>query len=324
VWIRKILASHQLFTYNHYSKSIDIRIYAFSTESKTSRLFVMKSILYVTDLYYKAKGRNYYEEDLYITAHLKDHFNVLICHPHQVLEFLDVADMIIIRNSGSIIYYKEYYEQFVEEARYRNVTVFNSLDGKGDMQGKKYLLELTQAGFPVIPTIEHTENLDLNILGEVSRYIVKPKFGADSIGMKILAKDALNNQELQGMLVQPFINFNYELSFYFLNNQFEYALYAPNKSKRWELEEFIPNETDLDFARKFIQWNNMECGIQRVDACRLSNGDLLLVELEDLNPFLSLDKLSDTNKNQFIEHFITAIAQHDQILTTEENESIDQ
>jgi len=284
----------------------------------------MKSILYVTDLYYKAKGRNYYEEDLYITSCFKDHFNVLICHPHQVLEFLDVADMIIIRNSGSIIYYKEYYEKFVEEARYRNVTVFNSLDGKGDMLGKQYLLELTQLGFPVIPTIEHTDDLDISILGEAARYIVKPKFGADSIGMKVLAKDALHNQDLQGMLVQPFISFNYELSFYFLNNQFEYALYAPNKSKRWELEEFIPNETDLDFARKFVQWNNMECGIQRVDACRLPNGSLLLVELEDLNPFLSLDKLSESNKVQFVENFITAIAQHDQILTTEENESIDQ
>ncbi|OJJ14885.1 hypothetical protein BKI52_40740 [marine bacterium AO1-C] len=284
----------------------------------------MKSILYVTDLYYKAKGRNYYEEDLYITSCLKDHFNILICHPHQVLEFLEVADMIIIRNSGSVIYYKEYYEKFVKEARDRNVTVFNSLDGKADMQGKQYLLELTNADFSVIPTIEHAEEMDLSILGDASRYIVKPKFGADSIGMKILSKDALNNPNLHGMLVQPFINFNYELSFYFLNNQFEYALYAPNKSKRWELEEFIPNETDLDFARQFIQWNNMECGIQRVDACRLPNGRLLLVELEDLNPFLSLDKLSDTNKKQFIENFITAIVQHDQILSTEESESIDQ
>ncbi len=281
----------------------------------------MKSILYVTDLYYKAKGRNYYEEDLYITSCFREHFNVLIGHPQQVMEFLDIADMIIIRNSGSIIYYKEYYEKFVEEARERNVTVFNSLDGKADMQGKQYLLELTKAGFPVIPTIEHTEDLDLSVLGEASRYIVKPKFGADSIGMKILSKDALNNPDLQGMLVQPFVNFNYELSFYFLNNKFEYALYAPNKSKRWELEEFIPNETDLDFARKFIRWNDMECGIQRVDACRLPNGDLLLVELEDLNPFLSLDKLSDTNKAQFVEQFVTAIAQHDQILSTETPES---
>lgn len=298
---------------------MDIRIYAFLICACLSNLLIMKSILYVTDLYYKAKGRNYYEEDLLITSHFKDHFNVLICHPHQVMEFLDVAEMIIIRNSGSVIYYKDYYDQFVEEARDRKLTVFNSLDGKGDMQGKQYLLELTQAGFPVIPTIEHLDDLD--ILGDTPRYIVKPKFGADSIGMKILAKDALVNQELGSMLIQPFVTFNYELSFYFLNNQFEYALYAPNKSKRWELEEFIPNDTDLEFARKFIQWNDMECGIQRVDACRLPDGSLLLVELEDLNPFLSLDCLSDARKQQFIDNFVNAVVQHDQILSTEENES---
>lgn len=28
----------------------------------------MKKILYLTDLYYQAKGRNYYEEDIYITG----------------------------------------------------------------------------------------------------------------------------------------------------------------------------------------------------------------------------------------------------------------
>lgn len=34
----------------------------------------MKKVLYLTDLYYKAKGRNYYEEDIFITRILKDYF----------------------------------------------------------------------------------------------------------------------------------------------------------------------------------------------------------------------------------------------------------
>ncbi len=40
-----------------------------------------KKILYMTDLYYKAKGRNYYEEDLFITSILKDHFDIVLCNP---------------------------------------------------------------------------------------------------------------------------------------------------------------------------------------------------------------------------------------------------
>ena len=41
----------------------------------------MKKILYLTDLYYEAKGRKYYEEDIYITGKLKDYFDVVLCNP---------------------------------------------------------------------------------------------------------------------------------------------------------------------------------------------------------------------------------------------------
>ena len=34
----------------------------------------MKSILYLTDLFYEAKGRNYYEEDLFIIKQLQEWF----------------------------------------------------------------------------------------------------------------------------------------------------------------------------------------------------------------------------------------------------------
>ncbi len=51
----------------------------------------------------------------------------------------------------------------------------------------------------------------------------------------------------------------------------------------------------------------MKRGIQRVDACKLKDGSLLLVELEDLNPFLSLDLLSEKTKNGFINKFVSAL-----------------
>ena len=68
-----------------------------------------------------------------------------------------------------------------------------------------------------------------------------------------------------------------------------------------------PVPGDLLFAEKFIRWNDMARGIVRVDGCRLPDGSLLLVELEDLNPFLSLDVLSETKREQFINNFITAL-----------------
>ncbi|MFD9472631.1 hypothetical protein [Streptomyces goshikiensis] len=46
-------------------------------------------------------------------------------------------------------------------------------------------------------------------------------------------------------------------------------------------------------------------GIQRVDACRAPSGELLLVELEDLNPYLSLDLVAPEVRDAFV----TALAQ---------------
>lgn len=275
----------------------------------------MKSILYITDLYYQAKGRDYASEDLYITSQLKTYFNLLICHPQQAIDFVHIADMIIVRNSGPVIYYQEYFDEFLATIDDPSIVIFNSMDGKADIHGKQYLLELTQNNFPVIPTIDKLDDLD--ILGDVPHYVLKPKLGADSVGMKIVAKSAVSQHDLTDMLIQPFVSFSYEASFYYLNGKFQYALYAPDKKKRWELQELIPNDTDLAFAQQFITWNNMDWGIQRVDACRLPNSNWLLLELEDLNPFLSIDKLSETRRQEFMDNFIEAIKQQQEFLVVD-------
>lgn len=263
------------------------------------------TVLYLTDLYYPAKGRNYYEEDLYIISQLTEHFNILIGHPQQALAFLDKADFMVFRNTGPVAYYQEYFNDFVDAVKQKGVPTFNSFDGKADMKGKQYLLDLFEQDFPVIPTIDNINKLHL--LPNSDQYIIKLKNGADSIGMEKVSKEELNKIKLDDKLIQPFINFEYEVSFYFINDEFQYALHAPDKSKRWELTAFKASEEDLKFAQRFIDWNSMQRGIQRVDACKLKDGSLLLVELEDLNPFLSLDALSEENRDKFIQNFIQAL-----------------
>lgn len=265
----------------------------------------MKTILYLTDLYYKANGRNYYEEDLFITSKLKDHFNLLIGHPHQAISLLDCADVVVFRNTGPVIGYQDYFNKFVSVVKEKDILTFNSFDGKADMLGKKYLVDLTRHGFPVIPTVEHMDEIDG--LQTPEKYVVKLKNGADSIGMEILTKEELFKLQPEGKLIQPYLDFKYEVSFYYLNDRFQYALYAPNKHNRWELTEYKPTVADLEFADQFIGWNDIEHGITRVDACRLPNGSLLLVELEDLNPILSIGLLEEEKRGEFIENFINAL-----------------
>ncbi len=269
----------------------------------------MHTLLYLTDLYYKAKGRNYYEEDLKITSQLKEHFNILIAHPQQALALLDKADLIVFRNTGPVGAYQEYFNEFMKQVQEKKLLTFNSFDGKADMKGKQYLLDLYEMDYPVIPTVDNFGGLAKFPASE--QYIVKLRNGADSIGMELLTHKELFLKNPQDKLIQPFIDFDYEVSFYFLNNVFQYALYAPDKDKRWDLQEYEATLEDLSFANSFIEWNNMERGITRVDACRQKDGKLLLVELEDLNPFLSIDLLSETRRISFLNNFIKSLKEMD-------------
>ncbi len=263
------------------------------------------SILYLTDFFYPANGREYYKEDLYIISQLKDDFEILICHPLDSKNYEKLVDIVIFRNTGSVMYYKQCFEDFVSRANSNSVVTYNEMIGKADMLGKQHLLDLTTLQYPVIPTVESFN--DIGLLPPSEKYMLKLKNGADSIGMKSLTYKELINENIQDYIIQPFIDFIYEVSFYFIDHEFQYALYAPDKTKRWDLKEYTTTKQDLEFANKFIKWNNINHGIQRVDACRLKSGKLLLVELEDLNPFLSIEALEEVKKQKFISAFKESI-----------------
>ena len=264
-----------------------------------------RTVLYLTDLYFEAKGRSYFQEDLYLIARLRDEFEIIICHPCDSEKFEKLTDIVVFRNTGPVMNYETYFGSFVKRINTDGILSYNSMDGKADMKGKEYLLTLTQESYPTIPTVERIE--DLAYLPLVEKYIVKPKNGADSIGMHVVDHTLLSTVDLTGSIVQPFIDFDYEVSFYFVDQDFQYSLYAPDKAQRWNLQLYQPNKIDLSFAIQFVKWNSLSHGIQRVDACRLQDGSLLLVELEDLNPYLSIDLLPNQLKENFVNNFRDSI-----------------
>ncbi|MFB6549540.1 MULTISPECIES: hypothetical protein [unclassified Streptomyces] len=266
------------------------------------------SVLYVTDLAYEARGRRYCDEDIFLTSRLREDFDLALCHPGEAAALLDAFDAVVVRNSGPVLGYQAAYDAFRERAAERGTRVYNQLTGRADMAGKQYLLDLTDAGYPVIPTVGRPE--DLHRLPPADEYVVKPRLGADSVGLRFVPADRVRETvrgDAGDILVQPRVEFAYEVSFYFVDHDFQYALYAPHPDRRWRLEPYDASPEDLDFARRFIEWNGVEHGIQRVDACRAPGGELLLVELEDLNPYLSLDALDDAGRNSFVTALRTAL-----------------
>lgn len=262
-------------------------------------------VLYVTDLAYPARGRRYCDEDIFLTSRLREHFDLALCHPRDAVALMDGFEAVVVRNSGPVLEYRDAYDAFRKHATATGTPVYNPLTGRGDMAGKQYLIDLTAAGLPVIPTVDRPG--DLHRLPEAERYVVKPRLGADSIGLRVVPADGLPGLVNGDVLVQPHIDFAYEVSFYYVDHSFQYALYAPDPERRWQLDRYEPAPGDLDFARRFIEWNTLRHGIQRVDACRAPDGGLLLVELEDLNPYLSLDALDDADREGFVSAMVTSL-----------------
>ncbi|MEU6867819.1 hypothetical protein ABZ924_32070 [Streptomyces sp. NPDC046876] len=260
------------------------------------------ALLYVTDLAYPARGRRYGDEDVFLTSRLRDRFPLALCHPRDAAALMGGFEAVVVRNSGPVLHHQEAYDHFRAAALAAGTRVYNPLTGRGDMAGKQYLLDLTAEGLPVIPTVDDPAHLDR--LPQVPVYAVKPKQGADSIGLAFTAEPTGPAGEV---LIQPKIDFVYEVSFYFVDDAFQYALYAPDPARRWELRPYEPTAADLDFARTFIAWNTLDHGIQRVDACRAPSGELLLVELEDLNPYLSLDLLPSDTRDAFVTAFARSL-----------------
>ncbi|MDI9925220.1 hypothetical protein [Rhodococcus sp. IEGM 1341] len=261
-------------------------------------------VLFVTDLAYLSKGRRYCDEDIFLSSQLREWFDIALCHPLDALALMDGFDVVVIRNSGPVLGYQDAFDMFARHARENGTKVFTQLTGKGDQRGKQYLVDLYVDGFPVIPTVDDPR--DVSRLPEVNTYVVKPKWGADSIGMRHSGRAELSEVE-PGSLIQPRIDFVYEVSFYFIGRTVQYALYAPDPDRRWDLEPYSTTAQDREFAQRFVDWNDIDHGITRVDACRTVDGTLLLVELEDLNPYLSLDRLTESTRREFVNHMAEAI-----------------
>ncbi|NLE98557.1 MAG: hypothetical protein GX596_11320 [Propionibacterium sp.] len=263
------------------------------------------SVLLVSDPTYPARGRRYGDEDIFLASRLRETFDVATCHPLDAVALMGGFDVVLVRNSGPAIHHWREYQAFREHALATGARVFNDLTGKGDMLGKQYLLDLFDAGYPVIPTVD-----DPGALGRLpasSRYVVKPKLGADSLGLRVLDEAAIRELGEADVLIQPEVAIRYEVSFFFVGHTFQYALHAPDHGRRWELVPYEPTEDDLRFARSFVEWNDITHGIQRIDGCRTADGDLLLVELEDLNPYLSLDALDEAPRERFLADLTTAL-----------------
>ncbi len=246
------------------------------------------------------------DEDLFLANYLKDFFCVTVAHPLEAIQYEDDAAIILVRNIWPTAEIRPTLQKIFERIQKKNIPLYNPLGGAGDMSsGKRYLATLWQQGYPVIPTILQLS--EIFKLPPCDFYIAKPLLGESSRGVQKISKEKILNYDISNKIIQPFIDFKYELSFYFLDGVFQHALVSGGPKKRWYMKQYEPTSAECVIAQQFIDWNHLPYGLQRIDFGATMQDKMLLMEIEDWCPQLSLSDMDKTARDSFLRNLVQSL-----------------
>jgi hypothetical protein len=246
------------------------------------------------------------EEDACLIAELKGYFEVEVAHPRSCITKVPSIDGVVIRNIWPTHEYLAIWHRAKETLIASGIPIYNSLAGKGDAAGKSYLVDLYKSSFPVIPSVSSARDLDR--LPSSEYFWIKPDEGCDGFGAEKLTRQELLSKQPVNYIIQPYYEFEYEPSFYFIDDKFSYAVSKKNRLSGERAVAYQPTPDDLDFATKFVQWNQLSRGIQRIDAIHTRDNKLLLTEVEDLCPYLYLLTLNDDIRKAVVSNMLRSIS----------------
>jgi len=269
-------------------------------EAEYGRRHVRPSLLLLTN-----RHNSDTQEDIVLADYLDRWFDITVCHPLDCKRFEDRVDGILIRNVWPTSVHQRSFDSMLDRFTRKRLKVYNDLSGQGDRHGKWHLLLLSRARFPVIPSVESVRTLSR--LPDCPAYFLKPFYGSDGSGCATVTKQSLMHEPPRGFVIQPKLAFLYEVSFFFIDGKYQGALSTPKKEKDFKMSPYRAKNQDLVFAMRFVRWNRLRFGVQRIDAVRLHGGELLLTEIEDFCPFLHLAEMHDHMRVRFLQRLARSI-----------------
>lgn len=145
------------------------------------------------------------------------------------------------------------------------------------------------------------------MLPTVDDYVMKPIYGGSGIGIQVVKRSELSEKRIHDCIIQPLTRFKQEISFYFIDGALQFALETRDPSKRWELVPFQPRLEQIRIAQNFVEWNTLPYGIQQIDFGLTESGELLLMEIEDWCPYLSLLEIDEKARSSFLRNLMHAL-----------------
>lgn len=172
---------------------------------------------------------------------------------------------------------------------------------------KTYLADLQNRGAPVIPSLWF-ERVGADEAGaafahfaDAEKLVFKRQVGSNSEGQHILTRSDVVPVMPQAMLVQPFrpaIQSEGELGFIFVDGELSHATRKQVKHGDYRVQAgyggydvaFAPAVPDIAAAKQIMRFVDPTPLYARVDLVRNAEGQLELMEMELIEPFLYVDK----------------------------------
>ena len=184
--------------------------------------------------------------------------------------------------------------------------VWNSVETIVWNMQKRYLIDLERGGARVVPTLWR-ETADERTIGSAfdelgcDRIVVKPEVGAGAWRQVLLGRgDAMPGaDELppRRAMIQPYlesIETDGEYSLLYFGGEFSHAVRKVPKDGEYRIQAIYggtdrghsPSADELDAAQRVLDAVDGDVLYARVDMVRASDGGLMLMELELIEPYL--------------------------------------
>lgn len=227
------------------------------------------------------------------------------------IDWANIAGVVI----GTCWDYYDYHEDFVaalSEIEAKNIPLFNPLSLVIWNSRKTYLRDLEAKGVRTIPTLwlKKPDNQRLEEAFqelEADRLVIKRQIGAGAANQLLFDRTSIPQSYPFDSMVQPFmplIQTEGEFSFIFIDGQFCHALLKIAKSGDYRIQghfggrevRYEPSAQELATAHSVLETLPEMPLYARVDMLRGDDGELLLMEVELIEPYLypeQSDRLGD-------------------------------
>ncbi|NLU95482.1 RimK family alpha-L-glutamate ligase [Chitinophaga sp. Ak27] len=223
------------------------------------------------------------------------------------------------------------FKQWLHDLEAAGVALLNPVDTIRWNSDKHYLEEIAAAGLPVIPSLFLEKGTAPALAGffaqlQADKLILKPCVSAGAKNTLILQPGSVAQREAQvhewlrdeSYIIQPFMEEikEGEWSFLFFNGKYSHSLLKVPKAGDFRVQQSHGGSThaatattaQVIAAAKFVTQFAPQTLYARVDGV-MSKGDLVLMELELIEPYLFLETHPDG-----LENYYQALLQRIQLL----------